>query len=162
MGSHLSIGKLPYKIPYQNNIDVAHSNMRAQFTTGTEIILSLDELETLLNAQYIFKKLAFRDLEVNVKEAEWLITNPDNEELYDEDAMGKLNYIRETFLKKYYSPDSIELENKKSTLSEILESIKVIVEIEKKYLDAPVNHIKKLLDWAKEHFIEGEHYLYTI
>jgi hypothetical protein len=163
MGSHLSIGKLPYKVPYRDNVDVAHSNMSAQFTTGTEIILSINELETLLNAQHIFKKLAFRDLEVNVREAEWLIANPDNEdEMYDEDAIGKLNWIREKLLKRYYSPDMIELENSKSTLSEILEAVKVMVEIERKYLEVPAEHIKKLITWAKEHFVEGEHYLYTL
>jgi len=163
MGSHLSIGKLPYKVPYTEHVDVAHSNMSAQFTRGTEIILSIYELETLLNAQLIFKKLDFRDLEVNVREAEWLIANPDNkEELYDEDALGKLNYIRETLLKRYYSPDMVELENSKSTLTEILTAVKIIVELERKYLEHPAAHVEKILAWVKERFIEGEHYIYTL
>jgi hypothetical protein len=163
MGSHLSIGKLPYRVPYTENVDVANSNLSAQFTRGTEIILTIEELEILLKAQHIFKKLEFRDLEISVQEAEWSINNTvDSEEIYDEDAMTMLNRIREKNLKRYYSPETIELENSKSTPEEILNAIKVIVEIERNWLDAPLSHIEKLLTWAKKHFIEGEHYLYTL
>ena len=163
MGSHLSIGKLPYRIPYTENVDIANSNMSAQFTRGTEIILTIEELEILLKAQHIFKKLEFRDLEISVQEAEWSINNPeDSEEIYDEDAMTMLNRIRENMLKSYYSPYTIMLENELFTPIEILNSIKAIVEIERKHLDTPTAHIEKLLTWAKKHFIEGEHYLYTL
>jgi len=158
MGSHLSIAKLPYRL---ETVNVAHSNMSAQFTQGNEIILSIKELEILLMSQYLLKVLKFRDLEASIEEVQYLLDNPDKQDNLG-NPIETLDYIRSQLLKRYYSPEAIRIENEVSNPLKILEGIKPFVDLEKKSLEVSLKHKEDLIEWAKKYFIEGEHYIYSL
>ena len=159
MGSHLSIAKLPYRL---ETVNVAHSNMSAQFTQGNEIILSIKELEILLMSQYLLNVLKFRDLEASIEEVQYLLDNPDKQDELEDTPIETLDYIRSKLLNRYYSPEAIRIENEVSTPLKILEGIKPFVDLEKKSLEASLKHKEDLIEWAKKYFIEGEHYIYSL
>ena len=165
MGSHLSIGKLPYKVPYTLNEDIAHSNISAQFTTDTEVILSIQELEILLKAQWIQKALKLRACAIRISEAEYFLQNPDeiSTEDYDYYSLSEiLNDIRIKHMSRYYDQTAMDALNITMSADEILEDIKFIYNSLEIQLQRSKEYGPQLVEWAKKYFIEGEHFLYTL
>jgi hypothetical protein len=151
MSSKLHIGKLPYTED-SAEISICYA-CNLQFTTGLEIILTIEELEILTKALFLKKILSQREIEVYINDYEKCLLKNDPEEMI---------YLEDIFLNIKNNSGFYGRNLKYSNQS----PEEGLLLLKKAYNETKVDNynekIKEILDWAKEYFIEGKHYFYTL
>lgn len=159
MGSHLHIGKLPvteFEGTELKDIEEVSGfyEHKLQFTNNREIILSINELEILLKNLYLVHKLKYRRLKEDLKIAIHCLEYKDD--LITVDGELLIELLKNIRSEIGYNAKDIKFDDLYNSIKKLeiaLESLNVSDEI---------YNITEIISWAKKHFIEGEHYLYTL
>lgn len=158
MSSKLYIGKLPYEIDENKNVEIDwYSECNLQFTKGLEILLTLEELQTAVKWLFLKRLLKYRETEVLLKDAEYLLENKDDLSDQGYSLVELMNSIKKNL--GYHARDFDPESHEYSTGINILKQCLLTSKGDE---NADNITISNIMDWARSKFIEGEHYFYTI
>jgi hypothetical protein len=168
MSSHLHIGNLS-KHGYESN-HPAYYGAKCQLSFGFEDFRSIEELELALHSTKLRQKIKKREADVLYTEVRQLIS----EQNYDDDEDGFSLNSKLYDVYRIYNNCGISHKEKPNFNLESGElsydnAIEVLTMLKGKY-DLVKNqqdkdddeYIQDILSWARENFIEGKNYFYTL